>query len=122
MVQADSTTTQLATLALVQMTSILTNVWLKNWSQHNKNVGYNDNVKYYLTVYFALGLGTACLYLLNGILLACVCVIRSARKLHDGMYGSVMRAPMTFFEGTTVGTILNRFSRDVYVADEMLSR
>lgn len=104
------------------MLSIGTNVWLKNWSQHNNVVGYNDNVKYYLSVYFALGLGTALLYLINGILLACVCVIRSARHLHDGMYAAVMRAPMQFFESTTVGTILNRFSRDVYVADEVLSR
>jgi ABC-type bacteriocin/lantibiotic exporter with double-glycine peptidase domain len=38
------------------------------------------------------------------------------------MYASVMRAPLQFFESTTVGTILNRFSRDVYVADEVLSR
>lgn len=48
--------------------------------------------------------------------------MRSARKLHDGMFAAVMRSPMTFFESTTVGAILNRFARDVYVADEMLGR
>ena len=38
------------------------------------------------------------------------------------MFAAVMRSPMRFFESTTVGTILNRFARDVYVADEMLGR
>lgn len=35
--------------------------------------------------------------------------------MHDSMFHSVMRSPMSFFEATPIGTILNRFSRDVYV-------
>lgn len=100
----------------------MTNVWLKSWSQHNSKVGENDNLRWYLGIYAAFGVGTAILYLVNGIFLACICTIRSARILHDSMYAAVMRAPLQFFESTTVGTILNRFSRDVYVADEVLSR
>lgn len=33
-----------------------------------------------------------------------------------------MRSPMLFFEMTPIGTILNRFSRDIYVIDEVLAR
>lgn len=33
-----------------------------------------------------------------------------------------MRSPMRFFETTPIGTILNRFSRDIYVIDEVLAR
>lgn len=42
--------------------------------------------------------------------------------MHDGMFYAVMRSPMLFFETTPIGTILNRFSRDVYVIDEILAR
>lgn len=90
--------------------------------QHNNETGENGSLSFYLGVYAALGVGTAILYYINGVVLNCVCVIRAARQLHDGMFAAVIRAPMQFFESTTVGTILNRFSRDVYVADEVLSR
>ena len=131
----------LLTLAMVQGCSIGTNVWLKNWAQAsrklrcklmrlmehficqaNTETGSNNSLPYYLGIYFTIGLTTALLYFGNSVLLSCVCVVRSARYLHDGMYASVMRAPLQFFESTTVGTILNRFSRDVTVADEILSR
>lgn len=42
--------------------------------------------------------------------------------MHDRMFNAVMRSPMLFFETTPLGTILNRFSRDVYVIDEVLAR
>ena len=33
----------------------------------------------------------------------------TAKKLHEGMLSSVLRAPMAFFDATPVGRILNRF-------------
>ena len=38
------------------------------------------------------------------------------------MLHGVMRAPMSFFEQTPTGRILNLFSRDVYVVDAVLAR
>jgi len=37
-------------------------------------------------------------------------------------FNAVVRSPMRFFETTPIGTILNRFSRDIYVIDEVLAR
>ena len=35
---------------------------------------------------------------------------------------SVLRAPMTFFETTPIGRVLNRFSNDIYKVDEVIGR
>lgn len=96
----------------------------------------------YLTIYAAFGLGAALVLFANGVLLYSLCVIRSATSesgpfefrwrniltvpdsavMHDRMFNAVLRSPMLFFETTPLGTILNRFSRDVYVIDEVLAR
>lgn len=109
------------TILLQQVVSIFTNVWLKNWAQHNSEDG-NSDVGYYLGIYLAFGAGTSFLIFINGMALYAFCVVRSAKLMHDGMYNAVMRSPMSFFELTPIGTILNRFSRDIYVIDEVLAR
>ncbi|KAM0749801.1 hypothetical protein T439DRAFT_39861 [Meredithblackwellia eburnea MCA 4105] len=105
-----------------QLLQIATNVWLKNWSQRNSGAGDNGDLVWFLGIYAAFGLGASLVYLLNGILLYSICVVRSAKIMHDSMFRAVMRSPMRFFETTPLGTILNRFSRDVYVVDEVLAR
>lgn len=42
--------------------------------------------------------------------------------MHDSMLHSVMRAPLSFFEMTPSGRIMNLFSRDTYVVDQVLAR
>lgn len=85
------------TIVLQQTLQISTNVWLKNWSQHNAETGDNGNLAYYLGIYAALGLGASFVFLANGLLLYSLCVIRSAKVMHDSMFRAVMRSPMQFF-------------------------
>lgn len=112
----------LFTILLQQFLTISTNIWLKDWSESNGETGNNGDLRYYLGVYAALGLGASLVFLANGLILYSFCVIRSAKVMHDRMFHAVMRSPMLFFETTPLGTILNRFSRDVYVIDEILAR
>lgn len=47
--------------------------------------------------------------------------IRASRVLYHNLLLVVLRAPMSFFDITPVGRIVNRFSKDVYTIDEQLT-
>lgn len=102
--------------------SVLANVWLKHWSEVNSRYGYNPDVLKYLGIYFLLGIGSSSLVLVQTCIMWIWCTIQGSKKLHNGMAISVLRAPMSFFETTPIGRILNRFSNDVYKVDEILGR
>jgi len=46
--------------------------------------------------------------------------VAASRVLHNHMLSAVLRAPLTFFETTPSGRILNRFSRDIETVDTVL--
>ncbi|KAF4625390.1 hypothetical protein G7Y89_g12777 [Cudoniella acicularis] len=79
--------------------------WLKKWSEVNGEKGRNPDVGKYIGVYFAFGIGSAAL-------------VVASRKLHERMAFAIFRSPMSFFETTPAGRILNRFSSDIYRVDE----
>ncbi|OAP61199.1 hypothetical protein AYL99_03400 [Fonsecaea erecta] len=85
--------------------------WLKRWSEINESYGSNPQVGKYIGIYFAFGIGGAGLV-----------VIQASRKLHDRMAYAIFRSPMSFFDTTPVGRILNRFSSDIYRVDEVIAR
>jgi len=46
--------------------------------------------------------------------------INSSKHLHNSMLSAVLRAPILFFDTNPIGRILNRFSRDIGIMDELL--
>ena len=48
--------------------------------------------------------------------------LEASRDLHDKMLERLARAPMSFFSSHPVGRILNRFSKDTAIADNVLVR
>ncbi|KAI0024968.1 P-loop containing nucleoside triphosphate hydrolase protein [Xylariomycetidae sp. FL0641] len=97
-------------------------VWLKNWAEHNSAAGGNPQVGKYLGIYFAFGIGSAALTVVQTLILWIFCSIEASRKLHERMATAIFRSPMSFFDTTPAGRILNRFSSDVYRLDEVLAR
>ncbi|KAG8790592.1 hypothetical protein FRC12_011475, partial [Ceratobasidium sp. 428] len=109
-------------MVLQQACSILSNVSLKSWGNHNQEAGGNTGVGYFLFVYGMFALASALFSFVASVLLWVFCAIKSARSLHDAMLLAVIRAPLSFFEQTPMGRIMNLFSRDQYVIDEVLIR
>ncbi|KAF2858159.1 hypothetical protein K470DRAFT_260080 [Piedraia hortae CBS 480.64] len=97
-------------------------VWLKRWSEVNNEYGGNPSVGKYLGIYFAFGVGSSLLVVLQTLILWIFCSIEASRKLHERMAYAIFRSPMSFFETTPTGRILNRFSSDIYRVDEVLAR
>ena len=78
----------------------------------------NQEWKTYIVVTVFVAVSTIC------FLIFCVTIIfillRCSDALHDKMFFSVLKANTSFFIRTPVGTILNRFIRDITVCDELL--
>ncbi|TRY70687.1 hypothetical protein TCAL_10025 [Tigriopus californicus] len=125
----------LAILAF-SLARLFTSIWLQIWldngdglqEERMKNAtlfnetfsdielkGYvtdNPHLWFYQTVYF-LNLGIMVVIgLVKGIVLAFQ-FLKGSSRLHDAMLHRVMRSPMSFFDATPSGRILNRFSKDL---------
>ena len=112
----------LTTLIAAQTAQIGGSLWLKQWSEVNQRYGGNPQVGKYIGIYFAFGIGGAGLVVIQTLILWIFCSIEASRKLHERMAYAIFRSPMSFFETTPSGRILNRFSSDIYRVDEVLSR
>ena len=112
----------LVSTVLSMLVSVGANVWLKHWSEVNSRYGYNPDILKYLGIYFLLGFGSSALVLVQTCIMWIWCTIQGSKRLHNDMAISVLRAPMSFFETTPIGRILNRFSNDIYKVDEILGR
>lgn len=97
-------------------------LWIKHWSDLNDEHHGNYQAGKYLGIYIAFGAASAVLAGIEGYMCMVVCGITAASKLHDRMAVAIFRAPMSFFETTPAGQILNRFSSDVQKIDSQLVR
>ncbi|EFW99233.1 ABC metal ion transporter [Grosmannia clavigera kw1407] len=112
----------LVALVASQTASMGGSVWLKKWAEYNAGNGGNFHVGKYIGVYFAFGIGGALLTAAQMLILWILCSIEASRKLHERMATAIFRSPMSFFDVTPAGRILNRFSSDIYRVDEVLAR
>lgn len=102
-----------------QALSNLFEVWLSIWSNAYLDDGKAPN--YLRNVYILLGLMIVLAYLVRGLSFA-IQALRSSKTLHNNLVRGIMSAPMSFFDGTPMGRILNRFSKDMDAIDMQLPR
>ena len=70
-------------------------------------------------MYAAFGIGQIVLTLFASYFLA-MSVIFAATLIHKRLLENILRLPMSFFDTTPSGRILNRFSKDINTIDETL--
>ncbi|KAG0275589.1 hypothetical protein BGZ95_008606, partial [Linnemannia exigua] len=104
-----------------QACQISTTFWLRYWMTAGERERKEDRPPYfYLAGYAVLML----LYLVVDVTVSymanVVCGIRGARTLHNRLLTRVLRYPMSTFDTTPMGRIVNRFSSDVAVIDSGL--
>ncbi|KAL0574610.1 hypothetical protein V5O48_007360 [Marasmius crinis-equi] len=107
---------------LSQVVSVLANLVLRSWGEHNLEEGSNAGMFRYLLLYGVCSLSSVLLSGGAAIVIWVFCAIKSARRLHDMMLDALVRASLGYFEITPTGRILNLFTRDVYVVDQVLPR
>ncbi|KAE9550241.1 hypothetical protein FO519_006539 [Halicephalobus sp. NKZ332] len=102
---------------------VYSNLYLADWSDHAAEIQRGENgssgSRVRIGVYTALGIGQVLFVCIASILMALGMVIAS-KILHEKMLTNILRSPMSFFDVTPLGRILNRFGKDIYVTDTTL--
>ncbi|KAI9447656.1 ABC transporter [Lactarius indigo] len=106
----------LVATVLMQVSFVLSSYWLVWWQERQ----WKRPQGFYMAIYATLGLGQAIVALLHGTTVAFI-AYSASRRMHDNAITRVMLSPMSFFETTPVGRIMNRFSKDIDTIDNILA-
>ncbi|CRL00438.1 CLUMA_CG013703, isoform B [Clunio marinus] len=104
---------------IFQTFSIGSNVWLSEWSSDKEAANDTGKRNMYLGVYASFGLGQVVAQFIVSLTFS-LGTIAAANGMHSILLSAVLRLPMTFFDVTPLGRILNRFSKDVDTCDNVL--
>ncbi|KAH9972120.1 ABC transporter [Lactifluus volemus] len=103
-------------LVLLQASQLLSSYWLVWWQDRH----WPQPQGFYMGIYALLGIGLALAGFLTGMTVALI-IYSASRRLHHDAIDRVMHGPMSFFETTPIGRIMNRFSKDIDTIDNTLA-
>ena len=95
--------------------SVGANIWLSRWADDTTSNITSVRNKY-LAVYGTLGVLQS-LSIMFATTVFAIFTLDAATKLHDTMLMRIIKAPMSFFDTTPTGRMLNRFSKDIDILD-----
>ncbi|KAF9134969.1 hypothetical protein BGW39_005266 [Mortierella sp. 14UC] len=101
-------------LSAQQAAGVAMNVWLSFWSSDR----FGLTVWEYINVYVVTAVIQLFIVILGSYMLV-LAILKGSKQIHDNAFLSVLRSPMSFFDTTPAGRILNRFSKDVSTVDNM---
>ncbi|KAK3091915.1 hypothetical protein FSP39_023706 [Pinctada imbricata] len=116
---------------LYNVSSVYSNIWLSEWSTDKpilKN-GTNgtmiqvidtDQRDLRLGVYGALGFIQGAFMMIANVIMVSG-MQKASRNLHFSMLLNILRSPMSFFDTTPSGRLMNRFSKDIMAIDMIIS-
>eukprot|EP00258_Populus_trichocarpa_P051203 XP_024467222.1 ABC transporter C family member 2 isoform X3 [Populus trichocarpa] len=95
---------------MTEVLRVSSSTWLSNWT--NQGTSKRHGPLYYNLIYSFLSIGQVSVTLLNSYWLI-TSSLYAAKRLHDAMLNSILRAPMVFFHTNPLGRIINRFAKDL---------
>lgn len=98
-----------------EFVTVLSSWWLSYWSENTE--GYT--AKYYLTVYVFINIVVVIVSFCRELYVR-VKSWTAGQVLYRELLSAVLFAPMSFFDTTPLGRVINRFSKDIYTIDEQL--
>ncbi|KAG0330517.1 Canalicular multispecific organic anion transporter 2 [Podila humilis] len=104
--------------AVIQGCQIGTTAWLQRWVGEEQDTERSHG--YYLGIYAALVFAYMVLTVWTSYTTMVSAGVRASKRLHYGLLNNVLRLPMSFFDTTPVGRIVNRFSSDCFSIDEVI--
>ncbi|RHZ16645.1 hypothetical protein DYB37_012307, partial [Aphanomyces astaci] len=96
-----------------QVLQVGSDVWLGVWTSSDDAV---VQTKWYLGIYTSLCLGMMVAVLCRTILVA-VSGVRASRVMFGKMMSALISTPMSFFDDTPLGRVVNRFAEDMSLID-----
>ncbi|KAF9466563.1 ABC transporter [Collybia nuda] len=102
-------------IVLIQGATVMGSYWLVYWQERK----WAQPEGFYMGIYAFLGVAQAIATFIMGSMFAMLTYFAS-QHLHKDAINQVMHAPMSFFETTPLGRIMNRFSKDIDTIDNML--
>jgi ABC-type multidrug transport system fused ATPase/permease subunit len=82
-----------------------------------KSPNHSVDVKYYLTVYFLMGVVALIMTSLRTFILF-TGSLKASRRIHSELLDRILRAKVRFYDITPLGRIVNRFSSDLATIDQ----
>lgn len=102
-------------LAIAQGASVLTGLWLSWWISGRFNIAKQD----YIAGYAALSILQTLVLFTFAASFAFLCT-RASKNLAQRALSRILKAPISFFDTTPIGRIINRFTKDVDTMDVVL--
>lgn len=113
-------TALLTTYAASQVFTHGSSWWLTQWVADTYPAFSNKQPWFYFIIYAGASLVAALLILLRSAILTSG-VLRAAHEIHDDAIRSVFAAPISFFDTTPLGRVINRFSSDLQKVDVQIA-
>ncbi|XP_015416781.1 PREDICTED: multidrug resistance-associated protein 1 [Myotis davidii] len=99
--------------------ALSSNYWLSLWTDDPIVNGTQEHTKVRLSVYGALGISQG-LAVFGYSMALSIGGIFASRRLHLDLLHNVLWSPMSFFERTPSGNLVNRFSKEMDTVDSMI--
>ncbi|XP_072993744.1 ABC transporter C family member 2-like isoform X1 [Typha latifolia] len=95
---------------MTEILRISSSTWLSIWTDRSSPKSRGPG--FYNLIYALLSFGQVLVTLTNSYWLI-ISSLYAAKRLHDAMLHSILRAPMLFFHTNPLGRIINRFAKDL---------